>query len=156
MTIYYSSSKGGFFDSAIHAPAQIPQDAVQITAQERADLLAQQAQGKRIVAGDQNRPVVVDPPAPTADQVRASLSAAVQAHMDALAQSMGYDNIFTAVTYADEPAESKFQTEGLAMRAWRSQVWASCYALMAQVEAGTHAIPTAAELIAQLPAFTMS
>ena len=78
---------------------------------------------------------------------------AVGGHIDSQAQSLGYDNVATAVTYADEPAVPKFQQEGLALRAWRSQVWASCYSILADVEAGNRPEPTLEDLIAELPAF---
>jgi hypothetical protein len=77
-------------------------------------------------------------------------TAAVQAHMDAMAQSRGYDDIKSAVTYADEPAVQTFQAEGQAFRTWRSLVWAHCYTLMAQVQAGAP-MPTMQDLIASLP-----
>lgn len=83
----------------------------------------------------------------------ANLSASVQSHLDATARTHGYDNIHTAVTYADEPAVPKFQAEGQALRSWRSQVWAHCYQVLDEAQAGTRAIPTSAELIAELPAF---
>lgn len=53
---------------------------------------------------------------------------AVQAHLDATSQAWGYDDIFTAVTYADEPEDPQFQAEGRALRKWRSKVWRACYA----------------------------
>jgi len=69
---------------------------------------------------------------------------AVQARLDTHAQSWGYDNIFTACTYADEPAVPQFQAEGQALRAWRSATWAVCYA---------HAdAPSLDALLALLPA----
>lgn len=77
---------------------------------------------------------------------------AVQAHMDIEAQRYGYDDIKTAVTYADEPAVKKFQVEGAAFRAWRSLVWAACYDHMDAVADGTVAIPDSTEsLLAILP-----
>lgn len=84
--------------------------------------------------------------------VKERLVSAVQAHMDKAAQTAGYDDIKSAVTYAEEPAVPKFQAEGQAFRAWRSLCWAACYAVMAQVEAGERDVPTADELIAELPA----
>lgn len=60
----------------------------------------------------------------------------VQAHMDQTARAYGYDDIKTAVTYAEEPAVAKFQAEGRALRAWRSRVWAACYELLERVQAG--------------------
>jgi hypothetical protein len=94
------------------------------------------------------------PPAP-APLVLADYVENVQRHMDAAARGYGYDSILSAVTYADEPAFPQFQTEGTAMRAWRSTVWAACYSIMADVEAQTRTAPTIAELIAELPSLTI-
>jgi hypothetical protein len=92
----------------------------------------------------------VDPSA-----LQRSLVASVQAIMDTKAQSYGYDNLTTAVTYADEPAVPKFQEEGQAFRAWRSQVWASAYSILAEVQAGHRAFPTESEVPSLLPAFPL-
>ena len=96
----------------------------------------------------------VQPP-PNVAQIIASLTAAVQAHLDSAAQAAGYDTIYTAVSYADEPAVPKFQIEGAAFRAWRSLVWAVANTLRAEVEAGTRPVPTATQLIAELPTLTL-
>ncbi|APW38956.1 hypothetical protein RD110_18545 [Rhodoferax koreense] len=79
------------------------------------------------------------------------LRARVQTHLDERAQALGYDDISTAVTYADEPAVAKFQAEGQALRAWRSLIWAKCYEILAQWEAGTVVEPTGDQLAAMLP-----
>jgi hypothetical protein len=76
---------------------------------------------------------------------------AVQAHMDAAARQLGYDDIKSAVTYADEPAVLQFQLEGRAFRAWRSLVWQYCYAQLDAVLAGTRTVPTPEQLIDELP-----
>lgn len=84
----------------------------------------------------------------------------VQAHLDAVARSWGYGEktrpevsaILHAISYAEEPAVPKFQAEGRALRAWRSEVWAACYAMLDEVKAGQRAIPAPDEVIAALPA----
>lgn len=102
-------------------------------------------------------PVVVEPEPyiPTAEEIAAQtkqqLIWTVQNHLDAAARALGYDDIKTAVTYADEPAVLKFQTEGKAFRAWRSLVWAACYAILDDVLAGERLPPTIDELLAELP-----
>jgi hypothetical protein len=98
-----------------------------------------------------------DPPAPPAPAplILADYVDSVQKHMDAAARGYGYESILSAVTYADEPAFPQFQAEGAAMRAWRSTVWATCYTIMADVEAQTRTTPTIAELIAELPPLTI-
>ena len=92
---------------------------------------------------------------PTAEEIaaetRSMLTTAVQSHLDASARALGYDDIKTVCTYADEPAVAKFQTEGQAFRAWRSLVWAYCYAQLDAVTAGQRTVPTADVLIAELP-----
>lgn len=91
----------------------------------------------------------------TPEVIKARLIMLVQRHLDEAAQAMHYDDIKSAVTYADEPSVAKFQNEGRAFRVWRSLVWAYCYDVMAEVEAGTRAIPSSEELIAELPALVM-
>lgn len=92
------------------------------------------------------------PPAPTTPTVRAYTDA-VQAHLDAAARAHHYDNIVSACSYAGAP--NPFQAEGAAFVTWRGAVWASCYVTMADVQAGTRAAPTIAELIAELPALAL-
>lgn len=153
----YSSSANGFYAPTLHERS-IPHDAVEITPAQHAALLAAQSAGKRIVPDANGYPVAQDPPpppAPTAEQIRAARIGAVQAHLDAAAKTAGYDNIYTACTYADEPAVAKFQAEGQAFRAWRSLVWAHCHQVLADVQAGVRSIPTDAALIAELPALKL-
>lgn len=78
------------------------------------------------------------------------LSAAVQKHLDDTAKTHGYDGILSACTYATD-THPPFQAEGQTCVNWRGAVWAACYQIMAAVQAGTHAVPTAESLIAELP-----
>lgn len=89
----------------------------------------------------------------TVEQRMRLLQLHVQDRLDAQARAIGYDSIFTAVTYAEEPAVPKFQQEGQALRAWRSLVWAKCYELLAQFDAGEIEEPTVQGLLAELPVF---
>lgn len=91
------------------------------------------------------------PPPPTAEQTIASLTGDVQAHLDATARTRNYDGILSLCSYASS-AHPTFGAEGLAGVAWRDAVWAACYAIMADVQAGTRAVPTTAALLAELPA----
>lgn len=90
------------------------------------------------------------PPTPTADQIIAALTAAVQAHLDATARTRNYDGILSLCSYAASTSP-KFGPEGLAGVAWRDAVWEACYAILADVQAGSRAVPTANELLAALP-----
>lgn len=80
---------------------------------------------------------------------------AVQSLLDDAAKAARYDNINTAVSYADEPAVEKFQIEGQAFRAWRSLCWAHCYQALADFEQGLRAPPTVQDLLDELPVLTL-
>lgn len=58
MSIYYSGSTGGFYDSAIHG-ASIPADKVPVTSANHAALIAGQATGLRIVPDETGHPKLV-------------------------------------------------------------------------------------------------
>lgn len=93
----------------------------------------------------------VEPPPPvkTPEQIQRDMTDAVQAYLDVTARSRGYDGILSACSYA--AVDNPFQAEGIACLHWRSAVWAACYAILAEVEAGTRPVPTLAELLAELP-----
>ena len=125
---------------------KIPPHAIQISDDDQA-LYATNG----YIRGADGSPVKRPPYVPTLHEIQKQLTDAVQDYMDSVAQSKGYDNIFTAVTYAEEPTIPKFQAEGQAFRQWRSQVWDYCYAQLDKVLKGERTVPTAEELIAELP-----
>ena len=69
MPLFFSATAGGFFDDAIHSAEQIPDDAVAITAEDHAALMAAQAAGRQIIADSSGRPAAADPPPPDADHL---------------------------------------------------------------------------------------
>ena len=83
--MFYSKSTGGFYSADIHGDA-IPADAVEITCDEHAALLAGQSAGQRIEADEHGRPVLHDAPASDA----AALADAVRARRDALITATDY------------------------------------------------------------------
>ena len=85
--------------------------------------------------------------------VKLRYETAVQSHLDNQAQLLRFDNIMTAVSYADEPSVPSFQQEGLALRAWRSLVWAYVYQALDDVLTGERAQPSIEQLISELPTF---
>ncbi|MGJ7527100.1 hypothetical protein [Variovorax sp. GB1P17] len=96
-------------------------------------------------------PPAPEPREPTREERAAALRSEVQKHLDLTAAAHGYDDIRTAVTYADEPAVPRFQAQGRAFRAWRSLVWDFCYALQDKVTAGLAEEPTVEQLLPMLP-----
>ena len=99
------------------------------------------------------KPPVIKPPTSLPPVVPEEMQymGAIQVHIDNTAQLLGYDNIQTAVTYADEPAYPKFQLEGKALRAWRSLVWAYTYEQAAKVAEGLREQPPLVEFLLELP-----
>lgn len=76
--MHYSKSTGGFYDTAIHGN-NIPADAVEITREDHAELLAGQSDGRLIQADTNGRPVLVDLPPSTLAEAQASAWAAIDA-----------------------------------------------------------------------------
>ena len=145
----YAKSTNGFYDEAIHGD-NIPADAVEITIEEHAALLEGQSQGKLIQADANGRPVLVDPPPPTPEQIIAQYTDGVQQHLDNFARTRNYDDILSAATYATSQVP-KFEAEGQYAVEARDATWAKCYEILAAVEAGTRPMPTMDELLAELP-----
>lgn len=75
---------------------------------------------------------------------------AVQSMLNATAMKKGYDSIRSAALRAGYPGP--FHAEGVEYAVWMDECWAECYRLMAEVKAGTRAVPTVEELLAEMPA----
>lgn len=91
-----------------------------------------------------------DKQAAAAKAVLANLTQAIQNHLDDTAKTRGYDGILSLASYAAS-TNTGFAAEALAGVAWRDAVWAKGYEIQAAVIAGTRAVPTEAELLAELP-----
>lgn len=63
----YSPSNNAFYDTVINR--EIPDDAIDISEQAWADLLAGQAKGQLIACGADRRPCLTEQPLPTADEI---------------------------------------------------------------------------------------
>ncbi len=150
-TVFYSPTIGGFYTREVHGD-NIPADAVEITEAEHAALIEGQSKGQRIVADANGRPILQDPPPPTAEQIMSRLGARVRSWLDEQARALGYDDIKSAVSYAEEPAVPRFQQEGQALRRLRSLAWARYDEILNAVQAGQRPVPTEAELITEMEA----
>ncbi len=148
----YAKSTGGFYAYEIHG-SNIPADAVEITQEQHLALIDGQSHGKLIQADANGRPVLVDPPPPTPEQIIAQYTDGVQQHLDTFARTRNYDGILSAATYATSQVP-KFKTEGQYAVEARDATWAKCYEILAAVEAGSRPMPTLDELLAELPVLT--
>ena len=107
---------------------------------------------------DGKRYLIINPPEPeyepTKEEIEAriqkQLTNSVQRVLDSKAQELLYDSCLSVCSYIDTGV-AKFDAEGKAFRKWRSQVWAKGYEILAEVQEGKREIPTAEELIAELP-----
>lgn len=90
------------------------------------------------------------PPEPTVEEILKGYEDAVQAHLDATAQSRDYDNTYTCLSYLSSTDE-KWNRESNAFNAWRDQVWRKCHEILNAFMAEKIQQPTVEELLAQLP-----
>ncbi|WP_251569572.1 hypothetical protein [Parasutterella muris] len=107
------------------------------------------------VFGYDEKPLEVNLPAQTPEQIIQRLTIEVQKVMDEEAKKLNYDSIFTAITYEND-TNPKFAAEAKAFKEWRSQIWTTCYAVLDEVLSGKRDIPTHEELIALLPELVIS
>lgn len=93
------------------------------------------------------RPYGLTLPAPT----EADYSDAIQAHIDAAAQSRGYGDGYALASYASSTIQS-WASEAAAFIGWRDSVWLYAYGELAKVQSGQRPKPTITGLIGELPA----
>lgn len=91
------------------------------------------------------------PVEPTAEQVLRQYEDRVQRFLDETAQSRGYDNTYTCLSYLNS-TDQTWNTEANAFNAWRDQVWRKCHETFNAFMSGAIERPTAEELIASFPA----
>jgi hypothetical protein len=106
--MFASKSTRGFYDASIHA--SMPDDVVEISAENHAELLAGQSEGKVITWGDDGYPVLVDPPLPSPEVLAATervwrdgqlaaTDGVVSRHRDELEE--GQETTLTPTQYAE-------------------------------------------------------
>lgn len=151
--MFYSETTGGFYASEIHGD-NIPADAVEISAEQHAALIEGQSQGKRIVADEAGHPVLADPPPPTEAELVAQYEAALDAHLDAVAQSYRYADRTRLALRAGYP--NQHQAIATAFGTWMDTCNDIAKQRYQEVKAGTATLPTLDEFLALLPAFVAS
>lgn len=150
--MFFSKSTCGFYARDIHG-ANIPADAVEITTDEHAALLAGQSAGKIISADASGAPVLQDPPPPTTEQIIAQYEAALDAHLDGVAHLHRYDDRKSFALRAGFPGP--YQAEGIAFAQWMDACNVLAYALLQSVIAGQTPMPTIEQMLAGLPEFAL-
>ena len=91
----------------------------------------------------------VETPSRSDADIIKELTAALESHYDTEAQKKNYDNRFTCALRAGYAGP--FQAEGVAFATWMDSCNAYGYQVIADVKGGKRTVPTAAELLAELP-----
>lgn len=154
---FYSAKMNAFYPAAMQADYKAagswPEDPVEVSEECFVEFaLAAAPAGKQREAGPDGMPRWGQIPAPSRDDQIASLGAAVERHMNAVARSHEFKGIDDAISYADEAAVPKFQEQGQAFRAWRSVVRGRWF----EIRDGGDELPTVAGLLAELPPFDLA
>lgn len=89
-----------------------------------------------------NKPLT--PPAPTVEEITASIVNAVQDRLDSFARTRNYDGILSAATYATSTIP-KFATEGQYAVDVRDATWATLYSILEEVQTGKRVPPMSYE-----------
>ena len=93
-------------------------------------------------------------PEPTPEEQQAAMQKAftdaIQARLDAFAQTRGYDSIMSVCSYFGS-ANPRFKGEADAAILLRDATWAACYEILDAVLAGKRPAPTLEALFAELP-----
>lgn len=76
MSMLYSKTEG-FFHRDIHDESQIPHDAIEISDELHQALINGQCEGKIITSDKHGFPILVNPPAPTAEELKERANAAI-------------------------------------------------------------------------------
>ena len=84
------------------------------------------------------------------EEIQAEFTGAIQARLDAFAQTRGYDGILSAATYATSTIP-QFAAEGQYAVEARDTTWAKGYEILNAVLAGQRPMPTLEEVFAELP-----
>ena len=86
---------------------------------------------------------------PTPQELLKAIEAAIEKHMDEVAQTKKYDNRDSCRLYAGYV--NPFQDEAIAFGQWVSACWVASNQAQADIENGLRTIPTPEESIAELP-----
>ena len=105
--------------------------------------------------------IIVQPPEPEPEPVPEPLtivdfSRAIDAHIEATAQSRQYNSAISLVSYVDDP-NPEFDTEARVFRKWRSDVWVYTISELTKIDNGERSAPETIEsFIAELPVIQWS
>lgn len=124
---------------------QIPDDAIEVTDEQRKSIFDAQSAGMIVGPGL----AITAPPPPSPEQVRDMVAGRVDALLDALARSWRYRDYISARSYRDDP-NPRFAAEAAALIAHGSACWTVLDELESAVLAGTAQMPATVEAVLAL------
>lgn len=122
------------------------------------EFLIQQTRLGKVLKVNRGDVIAVAPESPpvTMYALRASVLKSLQSIVDTRAREMGYEDASEVISYADEPCDLQFQTEGKAFRRWRAQSRRAVLDLAERLrQEGTRTLPRTIQVEAVLPAFEL-
>lgn len=108
----------------------------------------------RSITATENTAVDVEYQTLVFNETKTTYEKALSDHMDKKANECGYTTIHTASLRA-ALANSPYYAEGIAYGTWMDACNAKGYEILAQVQAGTIALPTVEDFIAMLPVLVL-
>lgn len=87
---------------------------------------------------------------PTLEETKAALEAAIDDHIDQAVKARGYTDIIHCISYIGDE-NPKWDREARAFKVWRSRCYTYGLAEIDKFYAGERSIPTAEQLIDELP-----
>lgn len=154
MKYYYVPTLKTFMIEGIHP--NIPSGSIALTETEYKDLFHEINDNRKVVEIIGGK-IALKEPVISVETILAEMEIGLQNHLDSVAKGFGYDNIMSAISYADEPSVPKFQREGMAFRKWRSLFWVAANQHKSSVLEGDIQPPaTIDDLIEILPKFNIT
>ena len=86
---------------------------------------------------------------PPEAEIIAAMERVIESYMDAIAQGRRWDNRWTYVARSGYP--NAWQSEAAAYGQWMDACWAYAFQVQTDAQASNRTVPTAEELIAELP-----
>lgn len=153
---YFSPLNEKFYEGGVVAEDYIPADAIQITYTQYHRLKGDQMRGMRIkVVNGTLASVLARHNDESLTFLRQTLWKSAQIIMQDKSHEYGYASLEEVISFAGEPSDEQFQTEGIAFRYWRSQVRRRCFEIAEEIYNNRSLIPRSEELERLLPAFQL-
>lgn len=106
--------------------------------------------GSPTACGSQVWTIVEDPNYVSPEKLLKEYETAIQDFLDKTAQSRGYDNTYTCLSYLNSTVE-KWKIESNKFLVWRDEVWTKVHAILDEFNAGKIPQPSLNDVIEQLP-----